>query len=191
MASLRAKPAGSGLEAGWYSFLILLDVSAHDGNTKSSQTLWLHRRATRIRDPAGDRGTHLAVFPRPPNWLTKIVNQGARGVQLFFVTSALTLSMSWVARNENSADFYARRAFRIVPMFWIAIVFFLWLNGTGPSMYAPEGIGVRHVIMTALRVHGFWPDTITSVVPGGWSVADEVMFYALFPLVVPRLLRTH
>ena len=121
--------------------------------------------------------------------VARIFNQGARGVQLFFVTSALTLSMSWVARNESAADFYTRRFFRIAPMFWIAIVFFLWLNGTGPSIYAPDGIGIRHVIMTALLVHGFWPDTITSVVPGGWSVADEVMFYALFPAIVPRLLQ--
>ena len=74
-------------------------------------------------------------------------------------------------------------------MFWIAITFFLWLDGTGPSMYAPDGIGVRHVIMTALLVHGFWPDTITSVVPGGWSVADEIIFYILFPAIVPPLLK--
>jgi peptidoglycan/LPS O-acetylase OafA/YrhL len=128
-------------------------------------------------------------FSDLPSWLTKIVSQGARGVQLFFVTSALTLSMSWVARNEVAADFYIRRFFRIVPMFWIAIVLFLWLNGAGPSIYAPEGIEARHVIMTALLIHGFWPDTITSVVPGGWSVADEVIFYVLFPVIFPLLLR--
>jgi peptidoglycan/LPS O-acetylase OafA/YrhL len=74
-------------------------------------------------------------------------------------------------------------------MFWIAIIFFLWLNGTGPSIYAPDGIGLRHVLMTALLVHGFWPDTVTSVVPGGWSVADEVIFYVLFPATVPLLLK--
>src|ERR1700752_4153429 len=129
------------------------------------------------------------AYAELPNSLAKILAQGARGVQLFFVTSALTLSMSWVARNESAADFYTRRIFRIVPMFWIAIVFFLLLNGTGPSMYAPDGIGFRHVAMTALLAHGLWPDTITSVVPGGWSVADEVIFYALFPAIVPGLLK--
>ena len=133
---------------------------------------------------------HVSQFyPDLPISIARIFNQGARGVQLFFVTSALTLSMSWVARNESAADFYTRRIFRLAPMFWIAIVFFLWLNGSGPSIYAPDGIGIRQVIMTALLVHGFWPDTITSVVPGGWSVADEVMFYALFPAIVPRLLQ--
>jgi peptidoglycan/LPS O-acetylase OafA/YrhL len=128
------------------------------------------------------------AYPDLPNWLSKVLSQGARGVQLFFVTSALTLSMSWVARNESAADFYTRRLFRIAPMFWIAIIVFLWLGGTGPSIYAPDGIGFRHIAMTALLIHGFWPDTITSVVPGAWSVADEVIFYALFPAAVPRLL---
>lgn len=129
------------------------------------------------------------AFPDLPDTASKVLSQGARGVQLFFVTSALTLSMSWVARNEGAAEFYTRRLFRIAPMFWIAIVFFLWLDGAGPSIYAPSGIGVRHIAMTALLIHGFWPDTITSVVPGGWSVADEVIFYALFPAIVPRLLK--
>jgi exopolysaccharide production protein ExoZ len=128
-------------------------------------------------------------FPDLPSSLAKVLSQGARGVQLFFVTSALTLSMSWVVRNESAANFYTRRFFRIAPMFWIAIIFFLLLNGTAATIYAPDGIGLRHVLMTAVFIHGFWPDTITSVVPGGWSVADEVIFYALFPLIVPPLLK--
>jgi peptidoglycan/LPS O-acetylase OafA/YrhL len=133
---------------------------------------------------------HTATaFPDLPHWLAQILTQGARGVQLFFVTSALTLSMSWVARNETAANFYTRRLFRIAPMFWIAIIFFLWLNGTAPSNYAPYGIGFMHIAMTTLLVQGFWPDTISSVVPGGWSVADEVIFYALFPAIVPLLLK--
>ena len=129
------------------------------------------------------------AFPDLPKPLSTILNQGARGVQLFFVTSALTLSMSWVSRQESALAFYSRRFFRIAPMFWLAIPFFIWLNGTGPSLYAPDGIGIRHIAMTAMFIHGFWPDTITSVVPGGWSVADEVIFYALFPVMVPALLQ--
>jgi peptidoglycan/LPS O-acetylase OafA/YrhL len=129
------------------------------------------------------------TLPDLPKSLATILNQGARGVQLFFVASALTLSMSWVSRKESAPAFYSRRFFRIAPMFWLAIPFFVWLNGTGPSLYAPDGIGIRHIAMTAMFVHGFWPDTITSVVPGGWSVADEVIFYALFPVMVPALLQ--
>ena len=75
-------------------------------------------------------------------------------------------------------------------MFWLAIIFFVWLYGTGPRLFAPDGIGTRHIAMTALFLHGLWPDTISSVVPGGWSVADEAIFYALFPFFVPSLMRS-
>jgi peptidoglycan/LPS O-acetylase OafA/YrhL len=50
-------------------------------------------------------------------------------------------------------------------------------------------VGIRQIVLSALLLHGFWPDTMSSVVPGGWSVADEVIFYALFPLMVPLLLK--
>ena len=37
---------------------------------------------------------------------------------------------------------------------------------------------------TIFLLHGFWPNTINSIVPGGWSIADEVIFYILFPYLV-------
>jgi exopolysaccharide production protein ExoZ len=113
-----------------------------------------------------------------------LANQGARGVQLFFVASAMTLTMSWTARHDGVTSFYIRRFFRIAPMFYLSIPLFLYLTGFGPNMYAPDGIGLRHVVMAATFTHGFMPDTITSVVPGSWSIADEMIFYALFPLLM-------
>jgi exopolysaccharide production protein ExoZ len=113
-----------------------------------------------------------------------LANQGARGVQLFFVASAMTLTMSWTARHDGVTSFYIRRFFRIAPMFYLCIPFFLYLNGFGPNIYAPDGVGLRHVVMAATFTHGFMPDTITSVVPGSWSIADEMILYALFPLLM-------
>jgi peptidoglycan/LPS O-acetylase OafA/YrhL len=122
-------------------------------------------------------------FTDLPNAVKTLADQGARGVQLFFVASALTLSLSWQARNDGAIAFYVRRFFRIAPMFWLAIVFFVALQGLGPRYYAPDGIGARHIALAALFLHGLMPDTITSVVPGSWSIADEMMFYSIFPLL--------
>jgi peptidoglycan/LPS O-acetylase OafA/YrhL len=116
-----------------------------------------------------------------------LASQGARGVQLFFVASAITLCMSWKARHDGTGPFYIRRFFRIAPMFYLAIAVFVWLKGFGPSQYAPAGIGLRHIVMAATFTHGFLPDTITSVVPGSWSIADEVIFYAIFPVLIGGL----
>jgi peptidoglycan/LPS O-acetylase OafA/YrhL len=119
-----------------------------------------------------------------PPIVAAIANQGARGVELFFVASAMTLCMSWEARNDGARAFYIRRFFRIAPMFYLCIPLFVYFRGFGPSMYAPEGIGLRHIAMAATFTHGFMPDTITSVVPGSWSIADEMIFYAIFPLIM-------
>jgi peptidoglycan/LPS O-acetylase OafA/YrhL len=119
-----------------------------------------------------------------PDAVRTLADQGARGVQLFFVASAMTLCMSWQARNDGPLPFYIRRFFRIAPMFYLSIPLFLWARGFEPSIYAPDGIGWRHIAMAATFTHGLLPDTITSVVPGSWSIADEMMFYAILPLLM-------
>jgi peptidoglycan/LPS O-acetylase OafA/YrhL len=123
-------------------------------------------------------------FPGLDGSVKSIAGQGARGVQLFFVVSALTLMLSWHSRNDGATRFLIRRFFRIAPMFWLAIVFFLILDGFAPRYWAPSGIGWEHVLATATFVHGWHPETITSVVPGGWSIAVEMTFYLMFPLLV-------
>jgi len=128
-------------------------------------------------------------FSDLPDTVRTLANQGARGVQLFFVASAMTLCMSWKSRHDGVAPFYIRRFFRIAPMYYLAIPFFLWAKGFGPGIYAPEGIGLRHVLMAVTFTHGLMPDTITSVVPGSWSIADEMMFYLIFPVLIIGLNR--
>lgn len=123
--------------------------------------------------------------------LSWFMAEGARGVQLFYVASALTLCMSWVARSthENSPirNFYIRRFFRIAPMFYIAIVTYMLVNGFSPTYWAPNGIEWWFIPITAVFLHGFHPETITSVVPGGWSIAVEMSFYALLPFLFPHI----
>ncbi|MEO8677587.1 MAG: acyltransferase [Vicinamibacterales bacterium] len=123
-------------------------------------------------------------------WLQELMAAGARGVQLFYIASALTLCLSWSARGarEDSPlrNFYLRRLFRIVPMFYLAIAVYLALYGLAPRYYAPNGVRWYYVPLTALFLNGFHPETITSVVPGGWSIVVEMTFY----LVLPFLLRS-
>lgn len=113
----------------------------------------------------------------------KLIDQGARGVELFFLASALTLMMSWYARQERAIFFYIRRVFRIAPMFWLGILFYSLLHGLGPQYWAPNGVDTPAIIMTALFAHGWNPSFFNSVVPGGWSIAVEMCFYLVFPLL--------
>jgi peptidoglycan/LPS O-acetylase OafA/YrhL len=128
---------------------------------------------------------------RLPDWLREIADGGAHGVQLFFVVSALALALGWFARDASGAlnigDFYIRRLFRIAPMFYLAMGAYLLLWGTTPRYWAPGGIGIFEIASTVLCLHAWTPSSITSVVPGGWSVGVEVMFYLSLPLLVVRL----
>jgi peptidoglycan/LPS O-acetylase OafA/YrhL len=100
-------------------------------------------------------------------------------VQLFYFTSALTMCYVWkLCESETGRwwKFYVRRFLRIAPLYWLATLVCLLVYGLGASYWTPDGIGIRHVVLNALFWHGFWPDTINSVVPGGWSIAVEMTF---------------
>jgi exopolysaccharide production protein ExoZ len=127
---------------------------------------------------------HASQYFPNLNWtVQQLVEEGARGVQLFFVASALSLMFSWHDRNDGAAAFYIRRVFRIAPMFWLAIAFFLFVAGNGPRLWAPHGIGWAQIASSVALVHGFHPETLDAIVPGSWSIADEMIFYAIFPVL--------
>jgi peptidoglycan/LPS O-acetylase OafA/YrhL len=95
--------------------------------------------------------------------------------------------MSFDARSRQDTRpvpaFLARRAFRIGPLFWSAAIFYLLWWGGIPSYFAPDGVHPWQVITTLLFVHGWTMESINAVVPGGWSIAVEMNFYLLLPLL--------
>ena len=104
---------------------------------------------------------------------------GARGVQLFFVASALTLMFSWHERRDGVTAFFVRRLFRIVPMFWLSIPIYVCMMNIGGYEFE-----TLQVICAAFFLQAARPDWITAaIVPGAWSVCVEVVFYCAFPLI--------
>ncbi|MCE9646785.1 MAG: acyltransferase [Chloroflexi bacterium] len=122
---------------------------------------------------------------------TMIANQGARGVQLFYMASALTLFLSMDSRREHEKrpllSFFIRRFFRIAPLFYLAILVYTLYSGTDARFAAPNGIAWWFIPLTALFLHGWHPETINSVVPGGWSIAVEMTFYLFVPFLFKKL----
>lgn len=131
---------------------------------------------------------HVSQFaPFTSPLLQKIASNGDMGVVLFYVLSAFSLVMSLRAREDAghvSVRAYAiRRLFRIAPMFWIAVCLSAILYFHKPGFWSPDGIGWGEIVVTALFLHGLHPATVNAVVPGGWSVAIEMMFYLLLPFM--------
>jgi exopolysaccharide production protein ExoZ len=112
---------------------------------------------------------------------------GELGVQLFFIVSGYTMMLSFGDRVDFAAvrSFYIRRIFRIVPLFWLAIVFYMLItNGEGVRFWAPDGISASDVVLTFFFLQWSSVTALNSVVPGGWSIAVEMQFYLLFPLII-------
>jgi len=127
------------------------------------------------------------------NILGKIISQGARGVQLFYVASAFTLFISYKTRYLNDLfpvrSFFIRRFFRIAPMYYLGIIYYLFQDGFGSRYWLGDKthISTLNIFSNLTFTHGFNPYWITSLVPGGWSIAVEMLFYAIFPFLFLKI----
>lgn len=104
-------------------------------------------------------------------------SNGARGVQLFYLVSALTLFLSYKRRSTSERHpigyFYIRRFFRIAPMFYFGAILYKLVLGS-------KGVSLTQIIFFA---YGFSPWTLNAVFPGCGSVAVEATYYLIFPLL--------
>ncbi len=124
--------------------------------------------------------TVIGIFPG-----SRMASAGRYGVQLFFVVSAYTIFLTLDRARWDGwrtwGEFYIRRAFRILPMFWLGLAFYAFVPGRGP-MYANRSYTALDYGLTAILQHGWHPALYNALVPGGWSIAAEGTFYLLVPL---------
>jgi len=116
-----------------------------------------------------------------------VILLGAKGVQLFYTLSAFTLFLSFNVRRETdyaTQNFFIRRFFRIAPMFYLAIVYYLIQDiNVSYSDNDFRRITSWSVVSHFFLLHSLSPYWENSVVPGGWSVGVEVIFYMICPLL--------
>lgn len=136
--------------------------------------------------------THIAPIAHPNLPILRMVAQnGAYGVQLFYIVSALTLFLSTDQRSHNernpTRNFFIRRVFRIVPLFYLSVLAYTVVFGTGPSYWAPDGLKWWHYLLTLLFLNGWHPEAINAIVPLGWSIAIEMTFYPFIPFLYQKI----
>lgn len=160
----------------------------------------------RKRVPGLDCGRAIAVvsvvavhlsfqFPHLPHWAKIVARMGQYGVQLFFVISAVTIFMTLEAERARYAStgqivlrFYVKRFFRIAPLYYVAIVGYglmSWYTYTfqadHASILGPHD--TSDILLNLFFVHALSDSAINNVVPGGWSIGVEMLFYLIAPLV--------
>ncbi|MEO6015164.1 MAG: acyltransferase [Devosia sp.] len=131
---------------------------------------------------------HLSQhYPELPLPVQRFLTSGSEGVHLFFLVSAFTLMRSWTERRDGVGAFYLRRLFRLAPMWWLAILGWTIARMIVPALSGQSGPGGFDILLTATFVHGWSVSAYNDVVPGGWSIASEAMFYLIFPLLAVTL----
>ncbi|MEV4609792.1 acyltransferase [Neorhizobium sp. LMR1-1-1.1] len=100
-----------------------------------------------------------------------IGNFGASGVDIFFVISGFIITAVATNSTKTPAQFGADRIKRVVPLYWIASlpwIIFALIEGT---------LWVRALFVTIT----FWPavgtQTVLPVLPIGWTLCFELLFY--------------
>lgn len=124
-------------------------------------------------------------------WL-HVLDEGAHGVDLFFILSGFCLSYPTLIALKanpgtrfNVAEFFAKRIVRIIPPYWIALGVIVLLGQLVINSGAP--IGQTSISMPsvwqALRQLVFFDHTdLTN--SSFWSLAVEFRWYLVFPIVL-------
>ena len=129
-------------------------------------------------DPDGYNAGPLTA-PAAMAWL----KWGFIGVDFFFVLSAFLLSQPFLARglDVDWRGYAGKRLLRVVPPYYASLVVgYLLVGHTGHPWFAMDW----HQLWTHLTfLHGFFSDAQFSVSPVYWTLAVELQFYLLLPLL--------
>jgi len=134
----------------------------------------------------------LATEARLPPSLAPLLTLhriGFLGVQLFFVISGFCIHysyLSWKRRLPEQADrqffpqFYARRFWRIVPPYLLALLCFYFLKTPQPL----SALHLKHFAPHLILANTLFPSETFSINSSFWSVAVEWQLYLVYPLAL-------
>ncbi len=121
--------------------------------------------------------TFVLMFPDAIAGGGRFIRAGGTGVYGFFVISAFCLCLS-MRKDNNVGNFYLRRLFRIVPLFY-ALLAHQVLFG----LHYNNPIPLTDLAWNASLLFNVAPSQSRSVVWAGWTIGVEMLFYAVFPIL--------
>lgn len=109
-------------------------------------------------------------------WISDYTWYGYYGTSLFFVLSGY-LTMTSVERCNSVLEFYRKRVFRIIPLYWVVLIVTLILN---PNLFSIKYL--RYFFFLNMFIpsddFGLWNN-----LNGLWTMSAFMFFYLIAPLI--------
>ena len=129
---------------------------------------------------------HLSPASFPPGWT---------GVDLFFVISGYLITSILISRPVTSQalySFYARRALRIWPIYYLGLAFMVLLNPWVPRPYSLAAF--PYYLTYTQNCWFYWSSQVVPFSPAfdhTWTLALEEQYYLIWPLLVALVPRRY
>ena len=121
--------------------------------------------------------------------LDPLIRSGYMWVDLMILISGFCLYLPWARLkpqdpSPDARSFYIRRAARILPSYYLNVLI-VFSFSFAAGFYAQKGMAIRDLLMHLSFTQVFSYDTYyaTPINAGLWTIAIEVHFYLLFPLI--------
>jgi peptidoglycan/LPS O-acetylase OafA/YrhL len=121
-----------------------------------------------------------------------VLHAGGVGVDIFFFISGFVLFYPYAQHLfeerplQTLAHYFTRRVLKIVPSYWLSLTIATILLSLGaflPSEPMPQGSLAFHFFSHLLFLHNFWAISFGSINGSFWTLAVEVQFYLIFPII--------
>lgn len=103
---------------------------------------------------------------------------GIYGVSFFYILSGLTLYIVYnetMATSHQITQFFIKRLFRIYPLLWLTTLLYVIVPSVKADAYT--------IFLNLSGLFGFIKPT-AAIGVGVWSIGNELVFYAFFPLII-------
>jgi peptidoglycan/LPS O-acetylase OafA/YrhL len=105
------------------------------------------------------------------------IGKGYLGVQLFFLLSGYLIFSIYFNKKVDWIIFIKKRFWRIYPVYFFILTFWFLMFNKYPD------INMKDYFFHLFIVHNFDNNIFFTINPSFWSLAIEVQFYILFPLI--------
>lgn len=123
------------------------------------------------------------------------IGLGYSGVTFFFLLSGFILAYNYsdadLSQKPARTLFYRARFARVYPVFLLALVIHIpwFLAWTMKQPMPLTALMASGAVLAPLGIHAWVPGAACSLDCPSWSVSVEFFFYALFPILLPLVLR--